>query len=47
MSTAKQAKITPSLADSKELIGSLKDKIRINGQVLSTGVKWDAEAISD
>jgi antitoxin (DNA-binding transcriptional repressor) of toxin-antitoxin stability system len=30
-------------ADSASLIGSLKDKIEIKGEILSTGLEWDAE----
>jgi hypothetical protein len=30
-------------ADSADLIGSLKGKLRIRGEILSTGMKWDAE----
>ena len=27
-----------------ELIGSLKDKLRITGDILSTGARWDAQS---
>jgi prevent-host-death family protein len=37
------AKLIPFGADSAELIGSLKGKLRIKGEILSTGIKWDAE----
>jgi len=37
------AKLIPFGADSAELIGSLKGKLRINGEILSTGIRWDAE----
>ena len=37
------AKLIPFGADSADLIGSLKGKLRIKGQILSTGIKWDAE----
>ena len=37
------AKLIPYGADSADLIGSLKGKLRIKGEVLSTGIKWDAE----
>jgi prevent-host-death family protein len=37
------AKLIPIAADSASLIGSLKGKLRIKGNVLSTGAKWDAE----
>ncbi len=38
------ARVVPARADCKELIGSLKGKIQINGDILSTGVSWDAES---
>ena len=31
-------------SDCKDLIGSLRDEIRVKGDTLSTGVKWDAES---
>jgi hypothetical protein len=31
-------------SDCAELIGSMKGKLRITGDVLSTGIKWDAES---
>jgi prevent-host-death family protein len=37
------AKLVPLSADSASLIGSLKDKVRIKGNILSTGLPWDAE----
>ena len=37
------AKLIPFGADSADLIGSLKGKLRIKGEILSTGIKWDAE----
>lgn len=37
------AKLIPIRAASGELIGSLKGRVRINGDVLSTGLRWDAE----
>ena len=37
------AKLIPFGADSADLIGSLKGKLRIKGQILSTGIKWDAQ----
>ena len=30
-------------ADSADLIGSLKGKLRIKGEILSTGMNWDAD----
>jgi prevent-host-death family protein len=38
------AKLIPIRAESASLIGSLKAKIRIKGNILSTGMKWDAES---
>jgi prevent-host-death family protein len=38
------AKLIPIQAASKELIGSLRDKIRIHGDILTTGTAWDAES---
>jgi prevent-host-death family protein len=37
------AKLMPLGADSEALIGSLAGKIEIKGDVLSTGLRWDAE----
>jgi prevent-host-death family protein len=38
------AKIIPIGADSAALIGSLKGKLEIKGNILSTGEHWDAES---
>ena len=38
------AKLIPIEMDSADLIGSLEDEIEINGDLLSTGVKWNAES---
>jgi antitoxin (DNA-binding transcriptional repressor) of toxin-antitoxin stability system len=38
------AKLIPLGADSASLIGSLRGKLRIKGDILSTGVRWDAES---
>lgn len=38
------AKLIPIRAESASLIGSLKDKVLIKGDVLSTGVAWDAKS---
>ncbi len=38
------AKLIPIQAASKDLIGSLKDKIQIKGDILATGIAWDAES---
>jgi len=37
------AKLIPLACDSASLIGSLKNKIKIKGDILSTGVEWDAQ----
>ncbi len=38
------AKLIPIQADSADLIGSLKDEIEVKGDILSTGVAWNAES---
>lgn len=38
------AKLIPIHTDSARLIGSFKGKIKIKGNILSTGVKWDVES---
>lgn len=38
------AKLVPIEADSGSLIGSLAGKLRITGDVLSTGLRFDAES---
>ena len=37
------AKLVPMSVDSADLIGSLKGKLSIKGDILSTGVRCDAE----
>jgi len=37
------AKLVPFASDSASLIGSLKGKLEIKGEILSTGLDWDAE----
>jgi prevent-host-death family protein len=37
------AKLIPFGTASADLIGSLKRKLRIKGEILSTGIRWDAE----
>jgi prevent-host-death family protein len=37
------AKLIPIGADSASLIGSLKGKIKIKGNILSTGARWNAQ----
>ena len=38
------AKLVPVYADNAKLIGSFKGKIKIKGNILTTGMKWDAES---
>lgn len=38
------AKLIPIRAESASLIGSLKGKVTIKGDILSTGTTWDAES---
>ena len=38
------AKLVPIGDEPAALIGSLKGKLRIKGDILSTGVRWDAES---
>ena len=38
------AKLVPVESGSAELIGSLAGKIRIHGDLLTTGLAWDAES---
>jgi prevent-host-death family protein len=39
------ARVIPAVeTDNKKLIGSMKGKIEISGDLLSTGVKWNAES---
>ena len=40
------ARLLPSGAQDQHLIGSLRDRIEIRGNVLSTGLRWDADARS-
>lgn len=37
------AKLVPVGGESAALIGSLKGKIRVKGDLLSTGLRWDAQ----
>jgi prevent-host-death family protein len=37
------ARLIPIGGEGRALIGSLKGKIRIKGNILSTGLHWDAE----
>ncbi len=38
------AKLVPIATEPATLIGSLKGKLIIKGDILSTGVRWDAES---
>jgi prevent-host-death family protein len=38
------ARLIPWERESSELIGSMRDSIRVKGDLLSTGVSWDAES---
>ena len=39
------ARVLPATtADNQKLIGSMKGKIQIKGDIFSTGVRWDAES---
>jgi prevent-host-death family protein len=38
------ATLMPIKSESAGLIGSMKGKIKIKGDILSTGIKWDAES---
>ena len=37
------ARLIPFASDSASLIGSLKGKVTIKGEILSTGLDWNAE----
>jgi antitoxin (DNA-binding transcriptional repressor) of toxin-antitoxin stability system len=34
------ARLVPASSDCSDLIGSMKGKIKIHGDILSTGIKW-------
>lgn len=38
------AKLIPIRAESASLIGSLKGKVKIKGNILSTGINWHAQS---
>lgn len=38
------ARLLPYETESAGLIGSLADKIRVHGDIQSTGLRWDAES---
>ena len=38
------ARLLPVAADSANLIGSLKGRLKIKADILSTGLEWDAQS---
>ena len=38
------ARLLPFEQQHAELIGSLRDKIEVRGDIFSTGIEWDADA---
>lgn len=38
------AKVMPIRSNNSEWIGSMKGQIKIHGDIMSTGIKWDAES---
>lgn len=40
------ARVIPYDQQCADLIGSLRDKIKVRGDLLTTGVQWDADAQS-
>lgn len=38
------ARLIPASSDCAELIGSMKGQIQVRGDIMSTGIKWDAES---
>ena len=38
------AKVIPIAAESADLIGCLRGKLKIKGDILTTGLKWDAQS---
>jgi prevent-host-death family protein len=38
------ARVIPATSDCSELIGSLKGKLKIKGNILSTGARWNAQS---
>ena len=38
------AKVIPISSDCADLIGSMKGKVKIKGDILSTGLEWDVES---
>jgi hypothetical protein len=40
----KEPRLIPANSDCADLIGSMKGKIRVQNDILSTEIKWDAES---
>lgn len=38
------AKLLPASQENADLIGSMKGRLRFSGDLLSTGIRWDAES---
>ena len=38
------ARVLPYDGEGADLIGSLRHKIRVRGDIISTGLRWDSEA---
>ena len=38
------ARLLPIASESSELMGSLAEELKIRGDILSTGLSWDAES---
>jgi prevent-host-death family protein len=38
------ARLIPASSDCAALIGSLKGKVKVTGDVFSTGIRWNAES---
>ncbi len=38
------ARLIPIESDCADLIGSMKGRVKVTGDILSTGIKWDAES---
>jgi antitoxin (DNA-binding transcriptional repressor) of toxin-antitoxin stability system len=38
------AKVVPFAQDCASLIGALKGKVKVNGDIMTTGVKWNAQS---
>ncbi len=38
------AKLIPIEREHRQLIGALKGKIKVKGDIFSTGIRWDAES---